>query len=62
MDEICVVTTDRGKGGFLSGNRTQEVVGSIPISSTNPTSVSADPLVLQVARLLAGGDVRRFRG
>jgi len=35
VDEIRVVTTDRGNGGFLTGNRTQEVVGSIPISSTN---------------------------
>ncbi|HET6362711.1 MAG TPA: hypothetical protein VFH11_11745, partial [Gemmatimonadota bacterium] len=34
VDESRVVTTDCGNGRFLTGNRTQEVVGSIPISST----------------------------
>ena len=34
VDETSVVTTDSGNGGLLTGNRTQEVVGSIPISST----------------------------
>ena len=34
MDASPVVRTDCCNGRILTGNRTQEVVGSIPISST----------------------------
>ena len=56
MDETRVVTPDRGNGGFLTGNRTQEVVGSIPISSTNTKRRPDCKLCGRAYVLLAIGD------